>query len=106
MKAQYTPGPWEHDLTGKYYQPCVRHNGMIVCTMPKEKIGLNGVDERLYDARLIAAAPEMYWACKHASMSIHHPACKCKGERMANPELYCTCHVQKALIAVNKAEGK
>ena len=54
-----TPGPWEADLTGKYYQPCVRHNGMIVCLMPKMPINMGGVDERFYDSHLIAAAPEM-----------------------------------------------
>ena len=52
------------------------------------------------------AAPAMYEALQHAAMSYHHPACKCKGEYSANPELYCTCHVQKAQAALAQAEGK
>lgn len=39
-------------------------------------------------------------ACDHAAKSYHHPACKCKGERSAWPERYCTCHVQKCRAAV------
>jgi hypothetical protein len=44
-------------------------------------------------------------ACQHAAMSPHHPACKCKGEYSANPEQYCTCHVQKAVAALAAARG-
>ena len=65
------------------------------------------VVELYEDARLLeTAAPAMYEALQHAAMSYHHPACKCKGEYSANPELYCTCHVQKAQAALAQAEGR
>ena len=65
------------------------------------------VVELYEDARLLEkAAPAMYEALSHAAMSNHHPACKCKGEYSANPERYCTCHVQKAKAALAQAEGK
>ena len=54
--------------------------------------------------RLMKAAPELLEACKHAAHSYHHPACKCRGEYSANPELYCTCHVQKAHAAIAAVE--
>ena len=51
------------------------------------------------------AVPDLLEACKHAAASCHHPACKCSGEYSANPEQYCTCHVQKARAALAKAGG-
>lgn len=49
-------------------------------------------------------------ALEHAAVSIHHPACKCKGAYSANPEKYCTCHVYKAQDALHslgkKASGQ
>ena len=39
-------------------------------------------------------------AAEHSAKSCHHPACKATGEYAANPEQYCTCHVQKARIAM------
>lgn len=44
-------------------------------------------------------------ALSHAAQSCHHPACKCRGEYSAFPERYCTCHVQKARVAVKFTEG-
>lgn len=55
--SRHTPGPWRVDISGSTYaRPCVRHNGMIVCYLPR---GAGGDD-----ARLIAKAPEMYKALK------------------------------------------
>ena len=65
------------------------------------------VVELYEDARLLeTAAPAMYEALQHAAMSYHHPACKCKGEYAANPEKYCSCHIQKAKAALAQAEGR
>ena len=47
----------------------------------------------------------MLAACQHAAQSFHHPHCKCKGEYLANPEQYCTCHVQKARAALEAARA-
>ena len=52
------------------------------------------------------AAPAMYEALRHAAMSYHHPSCKAQGEYVAQPERYCTCHVQKARYALAQAEGR
>ena len=38
-------------------------------------------------------------ALTHASMSYHHPSCKCAD---GFPENRCTCHVQKAVAALEK----
>jgi len=45
---------------------------------------------------------EMLAALEHSASSFHHPACKCRGERSANPECYCTCHVYKAQAVLTK----
>ena len=50
------------------------------------------------------AVPDLLEACKRAARSEHHPACKCCGEYAANPECYCTCHVQACAAAVTEAE--
>jgi hypothetical protein len=69
-------------------------------------LGLYGAaesDAKLW--RLWGAAKDLLKACEHAAMSEHHPACKCHGEYAAFPDRYCTCHVQKARVAVAKAKG-
>lgn len=59
-ERKWTPGPWECDLTKKYYgKPCIRHNGMIVCFLPEIPIGLNGIDERIINSELITMAPAL-----------------------------------------------
>lgn len=50
-------------------------------------------------------AGDLLAACRKAAMSCHHPACNCKGENSANPERYCTCHVQVARAAIAAAEA-
>ena len=97
--AQFTPGPWrEYHTHGNWEM--YGSNGQLLFRIK------DGVIPMLNDTALIAAAPAMYEALSHAAMSYHHPACKCKGEYSANPELYCTCHVQKARAALAQAEGR
>ena len=82
---------------------------MVYGPQGEQIVGINVMldqDEVLANMKFIAAAPAMYEALSHAAMSNHHPACKCKGEYSANPERYCTCHVQKAKAALAQAEGK
>lgn len=33
-EPEHTPLPWEVDKTGRFYAPCIRHNGMIVVYLP------------------------------------------------------------------------
>jgi len=102
MNREMTPGPWEaRDDDGTGTLPCVL----------SDKVNAGG---NFYvaqcnvfsDAVAIAALPELLTACRHAAMSYHHPACKCHGEYSAMPERYCTCHVQKAQAALNRAKGE
>ena len=104
--TKHTPGPWG-------YNPISCDVEAIAIS---ERIAMVETDVAWDEAKkseivhanghLIAAAPAMYEALSHAAMSNHHPACKCKGEYSANPERYCTCHVQKAKAALAQAEGK
>jgi len=104
--TKHTPGPFEvvphsygYEIKRAHITPSCTTMGTIATIKPQG-------DRQLANAHLIAAAPAMYEALSHAAMSYHHPACKCKGEYSANPELYCTCHVQKARAALAQAEGK
>ena len=103
--AQFTPGPWSlcnwmvgnNTPTGEV-TICGPEGDEHICTM-------DGNENNQANGNLIAAAPAMYEALQHAGMSYHHPACKSKGEYAANPEKYCSCHVQKAKAALAQAEG-
>jgi len=108
--SEHTPGPWKARWTSQRAgtDAWVGHR---VANGSLDEIAalLNSVpqgEERIANARLIAACPDLLEACKHAANSEHHPACKAHGEYSANPELYCTCHVQKALAAITKTEGE
>lgn len=52
--------------------------------------------------RVALAATELRAACEHASVSCHHPACTAP----ANAGHRCTCHVEKARLALAKAKGE
>ena len=106
-KAQFTPGPWKAvpDKSKNMYTWYVEGAKGVVPTIARLSL-IDACEEIESNAHLIAAAPAMYEALQHAAMSYHHPACKCKGEYSANPERYCTCHVQKAWAALAQAEGK
>lgn len=83
-------------------------DGYGIASKDGEVIGqsfMNGLENEA-NARLIASAPDLLEACRHAAQSIHHPACKCKEDYAGQPERYCTCHVQKARAAVARAEGR
>lgn len=64
-----TDAPWVIDRTGEYTrQPCIRHNGIVLCFLPGERnaAGLVREEDRqrtqatdLANARLLAAAPEL-----------------------------------------------
>ena len=94
---KHTPGPWRvHGLD-------LEMNGEIVGIAPAPDGATLG--EKAANAALIAAAPELLAACEWAAKSPHHPACMCRGERAANPERHCTCHIQAANLAIAKAKG-
>ena len=107
MNTQHTPGPL-HNVTGARPGPWIRQvlNDESEAYIHDKHCNAIARVYSLSDAALIAAAPAMYEALSHAAMSNHHPACKCKGEYSANPERYCTCHVQKAKAALAQAEGR
>ena len=106
--AQHTPGPWavkstDEDINTK---TIIDSHEFWIAKVLNFNRASDDIRESQANANLIAAAPAMYEALQHAAMSYHHPACKCKGEYSANPELYCTCHVQKAQAALAQAEGR
>jgi hypothetical protein len=73
----YTKGPWEIDRTEKYYKPCIRHNGIVIALLARNDAALvmpeNQQAEDDANARLIAAAPEMYEALNVALAVIRSP---------------------------------
>lgn len=116
--STHTPGPWVAmgtkalGLSEVVAEGLDFSEGFLVCTINRDWYDagsqLRPLQRERVDAnaRLIAAAPELLEACHHAARSEHHAACKCHGEYSGNPEMYCTCHVQKARDAIAKAEGR
>jgi hypothetical protein len=69
MSAQHTPAPW---LIGE--DQCVDETWSIVTTSGGSIIAnVNDRHDRLANARLIAAAPDMLAALKHARQNMPHP---------------------------------
>lgn len=103
----HTPGKWE--LKDRYdlrHNPCgidiaVNSNTMI-CRMPDGATvnGGNAFPEQLANARLIAAAPDMYEACKSAISEIEYMA-----DKLGNDHKM-TLSWELLRDALSKAEGK
>ena len=89
--TEHTPGPWTvaRAKTGRLF---VNGQRGFVCHIDQPES-----PEGTANARLIAAAPELLTACKHAAMSKHHPSCD-----HTHPKR-CSCHVEKARAALAKA---
>ena len=108
--AKHTPGPWRIiDSRNQSKATIVGADFPAMGFVADVNLCRNNTHQQVdghANAALIAAAPAMYEALKHAAMSHHHPACKAKGEYTAQPERYCSCHVQKARAALAQAEGK
>ena len=61
--ARHTAGDWELDLTERYYKPCIRMNGIIICYPAHNSHGVApGEDDA--NIRLIIAAPKILAACR------------------------------------------
>ena len=98
--VRHTPGPWQA-MFGSVYT-----NDEKTRLLQADRDEPNtSPTERDANIRLAAAAPDMLEALKHAANSFHHPNCTCKGEYAGRPDMYCTCHVQKARAAIAKATG-
>lgn len=63
-KQAFTPGPWSFDSDWYRIPTILGANGKIVASVEKDK--REATPERAANARLIAAAPEMYEALKKA----------------------------------------
>lgn len=64
MNTKHTPGPWQAKH-GRYVNTSVRDSeGLSICAMPSTQ--KRPSDEQIANARLIAAAPEMYKAISMA----------------------------------------
>lgn len=88
-KATHTPGPWAADLvSGSFY--IVTDSGRTIAVRTR---GINESREEVdANARLIAAAPDLLEAAKHAAM-----------EWRLHGQLTDSCRVLEA--AIKKAEG-
>jgi hypothetical protein len=81
----------------------LQHAGMkIPAELWSDLYDLSNRAQAILDKFVTLSSPqvttELIAALRHAAMSCHHPACKCKGEYSGNPEKYCTCHVQKCRV--------
>lgn len=63
MNAKHTPGPWEIDQSEKYYRPCIRKNGVIICFLPEKQI-VGDEKERKANAALLCFSPTLLAACE------------------------------------------
>lgn len=64
---------------------------------------VTALEDLQFEITAVACHAELLAAATHAAKSFHHPSCKAQGEYSGQPELYCTCHVQKARAAIAKA---
>ncbi len=87
---KHTPGPWTVHKSNN------GHGYNIWANNDDHTLALAVLD--ITNARLIAAAPDLLVACKHAASSEHHPHCSSRRRNMT-----CSCHVEKARAAVAKA---
>jgi hypothetical protein len=69
----YTKGPWSIDQTGKYYTPCIRRNGIVICMLHESIAGIDN-QEQESNAALIAAAPDLLEACKRLLSALQSDA--------------------------------
>ena len=104
--AQFTPGPWQISAIQNEPEKMSIIDADMCFVAEVWQTYIDGESRQQAHATLIAAAPAMYEALRHAAMSYHHPSCKAQGEYVAQPERYCTCHVQKARYALAQAEGR
>ena len=102
MEAKFTKGPWSVMQWGEHegmLQPghtginFVRGCGVDVCYMATHLV--NGEDCTAADARLIAAAPELY----EALMAY-------RGVKKCGHEFTCVCADDMAAAALKKARGQ
>lgn len=90
--SKWTPGPWYH-LAGLHVSTTVGPDWSAADKYIAQV-------ERPYDARLIAAAPEMIEALKEARTAL-----QLLGQKQLLPTFAVTAQVM-ALAAIEKAEGK
>lgn len=105
---KHTKGPWEVTANCDVRQTNAHRHDMSVAQV----FGVKTNAETQANARLIAAAPALYEACKMLMGSIgcggnggEHNA-NCHMRFSTYPPADCTCGVRLAKAAIAKAEGK
>lgn len=97
MGKKHTPGPWTVDttlITGRGIKIPISSDHWEVCTIETDDTD----DNAAADARLIAAAPDLYEACEAIEvLSI--------SDEWATPE-HITVAVEAVLKALKKARGE
>lgn len=111
MKPNHTPEPWYegHSSSGQGIVISENDGKSIAVTYDDKDASrivacvnaCTGIPTEALEAGVIGEVKD---ALQHAASSVHHPACKCNGEYSANPEMYCTCHVQKARAVLDKVK--
>lgn len=97
-----TPGTWEYDPSGKYYQGAVvRSNGMVICRMLD--LGYESHGDKAANAQLIAAAPDMLAALKALVIDANR---LCDRQLGGTYEADCLVALIGAKEVIAKAEGR
>ena len=94
-EQKWTPGPWK-DSGSLGFPHVVDSVGMCVCSMSTV---VRSAEESLANARLVAAAPQLLEACKHAVAAIvepHNDWAQLKSDVAYN----------KLIVAIEAAEGE
>lgn len=105
-EPKHTPGPWSVETVSTQVGYCHKILPVRAC------IYVDGFSnapktERLADARLMAAAPEMYAALKKLEASFAEVGCNPHSGICATEEdKGCTCWVGDVRAAVSRAEGR
>ena len=97
MSAAHTPGPWNTQGRHKTEAPGPAGTHVIVDTAAYLKIdGPESLAALQADAHLIAAAPELFWACLAQMRRIH--------ERASDAARYCLSAVDDAEPYLNTSD--
>ncbi len=105
MSTEYTKGPWRYEYEPGYCGELIAPDGMTIAAF---------IDEpREHDARLIAAAPEMYEALVDAEAALRHmdktiewEFGDCRSDDEIEADKDWSPDVYKARAAIAKAKGE
>lgn len=106
-KARPTAGTWVVDRTEKYYRPCVRMNGFVICYLADNSEGVVAGKEVVQaedaaNAQLIAAAPDLLVACEAALVPLKDAWAK----QTEGPDLWPIFEAMRNAVALAKGKTR